>query len=147
MALKRINKELQEIERGSTPFCSAGPLGEDLYNWQATLLGPDDGPFAGGAFTLNVQFPSDYPFKPPKVTFKTKIYHPNINNNGDICLDTLKDQWSPSLTISKVFLHIYSLLSNPNIDEPLMPEVAHIYKTDRPRYEETARDWTRKHAM
>ncbi|CAG8588515.1 6908_t:CDS:2 [Dentiscutata erythropus] len=132
MAVKRINKELQELERGSTPFCSAGPVGEDLYYWQATLLGPDDGPYAGGAFTLNVQFPTDYPFKPPKVTFITKIYHPNINNNGDICLDTLKDQWSPSLTISK--------------DEPLMPEVAHIYKTDRPRYEETAREWTRKHA-
>ena len=110
-------------------------------------MGPDDSPFAGGVFFLNIHFPTDYPFKPPKCTFTTRIYHPNINSNGSICLDILKDQWSPALTISKVLLSISSLLTDANPDDPLVPEIAHIYKTDRAKYEATAREWTRKYAM
>ena len=100
--------------------CSAGPVGDDLFHWSATIMGPDDSPYSGGVFFLNIHFPSDYPFKPPKITFTTRIYHPNINSNGSICLDILKDQWSPALTISKVLLSICSLLCDPNPDDPLV---------------------------
>jgi len=123
-----------------------------------------DSPYAGGVFFLSISFPTDYPFKPPKVSFTTKIYHPNINANGSICLDILRDQWSPALTISKgvwlsitamdwvpdvylsilVLLSICSMLTDPNPDDPLVPDIAHLYKTDRTRYEATAREWTRK---
>jgi len=147
MALKRINKELQDLGRDPPSSCSAGPVGDDLYHWSATIMGPSDSPFQGGVFFLNIHFPTDYPFKPPKVNFTTRIYHPNINANGSICLDILKEQWSPALTISKVLLSICSLLCDPNPDDPLVPEIAHIYKTDRSRYEQTAREWTRKYAM
>lgn len=71
------------------------------FHWQATIMGPGDSPFQGGVFFLAIHFPTDYPFKPPKVNFTTRIYHPNINSNGSICLDILRDQWSPALTISK----------------------------------------------
>lgn len=81
--------------------CSAGPIGDDLFHWQATIMGPGDSPYSGGVFFLAIHFPTDYPFKPPKVNFTTRIYHPNINSNGSICLDILRDQWSPALTISK----------------------------------------------
>ncbi|KAI7904965.1 ubiquitin-conjugating enzyme E2-16 kDa [Cokeromyces recurvatus] len=146
MALKRINKELKDLERDPPSSCSAGPIGDDLFHWQATIMGPEDSPYQGGVFFLSIHFPTDYPFKPPKINFTTKIYHPNINSNGSICLDILKDQWSPALTISKVLLSVCSLLTDPNPDDPLVPELAHIYKTDRARYEATARDWTRKYA-
>jgi ubiquitin-protein ligase len=131
-----------------------------------------DSPYSGGVFFLAIHFPTDYPFKPPKVNFTTRIYHPNINSNGSICLDILRDQWSPALTISKgmslgsiplrcyspgsclltmyspsVLLSICSMLTDPNPDDPLVPEIAHVYKTDRARYEATAREWTRKYAI
>nr|CAI5835134.1 unnamed protein product [Callosobruchus analis] len=100
MALKRINKELQDLGRDPPAQCSAGPVGDDLFHWQATIMGPDS-PYQGGVFFLTIHFPTDYPFKPPKVAFTTRIYHPNINSNGSICLDILRSQWSPALTISK----------------------------------------------
>ncbi|GFY83435.1 ubiquitin-conjugating enzyme 10 [Actinidia rufa] len=125
----------------------SGPVAEDMFHWQATIMGPPDSPYAGGVFLVTIHFPPDYPFKPPKVAFRTKVFHPNINSNGSICLDILKEQWSPALTISKVLLSICSLLTDPNPDDPLVPEIAHMYKTDRNKYETTARSWTQKYAM
>lgn len=118
-----------------------GPVAEDMFHWQATIMGPSDSPYSGGVFLVTIHFPPDYPFKPPKVihvllrvidhyvmcilssgyvvvessqvlmvflfsqvAFRTKVFHPNINSNGSICLDILKEQWSPALTISKVLV-------------------------------------------
>ncbi|KAI9185906.1 hypothetical protein LWI28_011802 [Acer negundo] len=144
MASKRINKELKDLQKDPPASCSAGPVADDMFHWQATIMGPADSPFAGGVFLVSIHFPPDYPFKPPKVAFRTKVFHPNINSNGSICLDILKEQWSPALTISKVLLSICSLLTDPNPDDPLVPEIAHMYKTDRAKYETTARSWTQK---
>nr|GMD28300.1 ubiquitin-conjugating enzyme E2-17 kDa [Ipomoea batatas] len=145
MASKRILKELKDLQKDPPTSCSAGPVAEDMFHWQATIMGPTDSPYAGGVFLVSIHFPPDYPFKPPKVAFRTKVFHPNINSNGSICLDILKEQWSPALTISKVLLSICSLLTDPNPDDPLVPEIAHMYKTDRAKYEATARSWTQNY--
>ena len=148
MAQKRINKELNDLQKDPPTNCSAGPVNpDDLFNWSATIMGPSDSPYQGGVFFLTIRFPSDYPFKPPKISFQTKIYHPNINANGSICLDILKDQWSPALTISKVLLSISSLLTEPNPDDPFVPDIAQLYKTDRKTYEKNVKEWTKKYAM
>ncbi|KAF3827090.1 hypothetical protein GH733_002576 [Mirounga leonina] len=92
----------------------AGPKGDNIYEWRSTILGPPGSVYEGGVFFLDITFTPEYPFKPPKVTFRTRIYHCNINSQGVICLDILKDNWSPALTISKVLLSICSLLTDCN---------------------------------
>uniref|UniRef100_A0A4W6BYH6 Ribosomal protein L15 n=1 Tax=Lates calcarifer TaxID=8187 RepID=A0A4W6BYH6_LATCA len=114
---KRIQKELADITLDPPPNCSAGPKGDNIYEWRSTILGPPGSVYEGGVFFLDIAFTPDYPFKPPKVTFRTRIYHCNINSQGVICLDILKDNWSPALTISKVLLSICSLLTDCNPGE------------------------------
>jgi ubiquitin-conjugating enzyme E2 D/E len=144
---KRIQKELEDLRRNPLECCTAGPVSEaDLFTWNATLVGPKDSPYEGGVFELGLVFPTNYPFKPPKVYFKTKVYHPNINAQGGICLDILKDQWSPALSVVKVLLSISSLLTDANPNDPLMPEIARLYREDRAEFDRMAREWTRLYA-
>lgn len=147
MSLRRLKTELAELQRDPPANCTAGPVSEsDFFTWEAMIFGPSDSPYQGGMFNLTIRFPTDYPFKPPIVTFKTKIYHPNINASGGICLDILKGQWSPALTISKVLLSILSLLTDANPDDPLVPEIARVYRYDREAYNATAKQWTQQYA-
>jgi ubiquitin-conjugating enzyme E2 D/E len=146
MSSRRIQKEHQDFLKDAPENCSAGPRGENIYIWDGMIVGPSDSPYSGGIFRLEIHFPTDYPFKPPKVTFLTKIYHPNISSHGNICLDILKDQWSPALTVNKVLLSICSLLTDPNPKDPLVTEIADIYINNRQKYEETARMWTLEYA-
>ncbi|XP_048191939.1 ubiquitin-conjugating enzyme E2 D4-like isoform X2 [Perognathus longimembris pacificus] len=122
-------------------------LNLNIFHWQATIIGPENSPYQGGVFFLSIEFPRDYPFEPPKVSFITKIYHPNISRTGSICLDILGSEWSPALTVSKILLSICSLLCDPNPDDPLVPEIAKTYLMDRTTYETVAREWTQKYAM
>lgn len=146
MALKRLQKEVSEIQKDTPVNCSAGPNNNDLFNWEATIIGPTETPYEGGIFKLKILFPADYPFKPPKITFETPIYHPNINSNGGICLDILKDQWSPALNITKVLLSICSLLDEPNPDDPLVPDIAQLFKSNKAEFTRLAREHTIKYA-
>jgi len=144
-SLKRIKKELMDLSENPLFNCSAGPIGDNLTEWEATIIGPEDTPYSGGVFILSILFPPDYPFNPPKIKFLTRIYHCNINQHGGICLDILKDQWSPALTISKVLMSISSLLSDCNPDDPLVPEIARLYNKDRIKHDLIAREYTEKY--
>ncbi|KAA8549653.1 hypothetical protein F0562_001329 [Nyssa sinensis] len=143
---KRIQKEMAELNMDPPSDCSAGPKGDNLYHWVATIIGPPGTPYEGGIFFLDITFPSDYPFKPPKVVFKTRIYHCNVDSAGSLSLDILKDGWSPALTISKVLLAIKSIFTNPDPYNPLVPGIAHLYLADRAKYDELAAEWTLRFA-
>ena len=147
MALRRIQKELFELGRNPVPNCSAGPISDnDLFVWQGSIVGPEGSPYEGGIFFLELKFSGEYPFKPPLVSFTTKIYHCNVHSSGRICLDILKEQWSPALTVEKILLSISSLLTDPNPNNPLSPEIAHLMKTNYSQFETTAKQWCEKYA-
>jgi len=145
-ASKRIQKELADITLDPPSNCSAGPKGDNLYEWAATIMGPSGSPYSGGIFFLDIHFSGDYPFKPPKVQFRTKIYHCNINSNGHICLDILKGNWSPALTISKVLLSICSLLADPNPKDPLVGSIAMHLLNNKEDHDKKAREWSKRYA-
>jgi len=136
-----------EMQKSPPENCSAGPINDnDLFQWRATIMGPEGTPYHGGIFNLKINLPCDYPFKAPHITFTTKIYHCNVNNNGSICLDILKDNWSPALTISKALLSICSLMNDPNPNDPLVPDIANLFVKDRARHDADARAYTMEHA-
>jgi ubiquitin-conjugating enzyme E2 D len=145
-ANRRILNELEEIKSDPPSNCNAGPINENIYLWEGTIIGPSDSPYAGGMFKLLIHFPSNYPFKPPKIKFETPIYHPNINRHGSICLDILGTNWSPALTIVKVLLSISSLLTDPNPNDPLDQNIADIYINNNELFKQNARNYTIRYA-
>jgi len=147
-SLKRIQSELKNIETVPIEGISAGPADDDnIYKWNATIIGPVDTPFEGGIFKLNIVFPTKYPFSPPVVKFTTRVFHPNIGTNGDICIDILSDKdWSPALTIKKVLLSLSSFLDNPNASDPLNSDAGRLYRDNYEEYVKRVKDMTIKYA-
>ena len=145
-AVRRLTREFQDLIKNPIENVSAGPLSDNILKWEATIIGPTGTPYEGGIFKVSMDFTVDYPFKAPKCNFLTRVYHPNINSAGNICLDILKDNWSASLTVSKLLLSICSLLSDPNPDDPLDSESANMYKNNRQQYNEIARQFTLNYA-
>jgi ubiquitin-conjugating enzyme E2 D/E len=146
LLIKRLQNELYELQANPVSNCSAGPIDNDLTHWKAIIFGPEDTPYSGGIFYMDIKYTSEYPFKPPKIYFETPIYHCNINKQGGICLDILKDNWSPALNTSKLLLSICSLLSEPNPSDPLVHEIADLLKENKQVHDYNAREYTIKYA-
>jgi len=147
LQLIRLNNEWSLLKKEPIPNVTAGPINEkDLTKWFATIHGPEGTPYEGGVFNLEIEFIKEYPYKPPKLIFKTPIFHPNISPHGAICLDILKTEWTPALNISKVLLSLCSLLADPNPNDPLVLDVAELYKENKTEFNRVARDWTIKYA-
>nr|GLL16525.1 ubiquitin-conjugating enzyme E2 36 [Ipomoea trifida]GMC46354.1 ubiquitin-conjugating enzyme E2 36 [Ipomoea batatas]GMC56632.1 ubiquitin-conjugating enzyme E2 36 [Ipomoea batatas] len=143
---RRIIKETQRLLSEPAPGISASPSEENMRYFNVMILGPTQSPYEGGVFKLELFLPEEYPMAAPKVRFLTKIYHPNIDKLGRICLDILKDKWSPALQIRTVLLSIQALLSAPNPDDPLSENIAKHWKTNEAEAVETAKEWTRLYA-
>ncbi|CAF1182397.1 unnamed protein product [Rotaria sordida] len=146
MVSKRIVKELKTIEDASECY-SATIINDDIFHWEASIIGPDDSPYEGGVFRLDIRIPSDYPISPPRIRFKTKIYHPNIHFTGAICIDILQSRWNSIWSIDKILLAIISLLTDANPDDPYNARAALYYREDRQKFNEIARSWTKKYSM
>lgn len=144
---KRILKETERLQSEPVPGISAVPSDSNARLFSVVIVGPEESPYSSGNFKLELFLPEDYPMAPPKVRFLTRIYHPNIDRLGRICLDILKDKWSPALQIRTVLLSIQALLSAPNPDDPLNNEAAELWKNQEVVAMQTARDWTKKYAQ
>uniref|UniRef100_A0A7M4E2G6 Ubiquitin conjugating enzyme E2 N n=1 Tax=Crocodylus porosus TaxID=8502 RepID=A0A7M4E2G6_CROPO len=144
---RKYREETQRLLAEPVPGIKAEPDESNARYFHVVIAGPQDSPFEGGTFKLELFLPEEYPMAAPKVRFMTKIYHPNVDKLGRICLDILKDKWSPALQIRTVLLSIQALLSAPNPDDPLANDVAEQWKTNEAQAIETARAWTRLYAM
>ncbi|KAF6161578.1 hypothetical protein GIB67_009457 [Kingdonia uniflora] len=142
--LSRVQKELMDCNRDKDiSGISVELRGDDLSRLFGTISGPIATPYEGGTFRIDIHLTDEYPFEPPKMQFMTKVWHPNISSqNGAICLDILKDQWSPALTIKTALLSLQALLSAPEPDDPQDAVVAQQYLRDYPTFVGTARYWT-----
>ena len=124
----------QESESGQNPGITATPDEDSLFRWKAVIFGPDDTEWEGGVFRLILEFSEDYPNKPPKVKFLTKMFHPNIYNDGSICLDILQNMWSPVYDISSILTSVQSLLCDPNTKSPANNEAAELFQRNYKEY-------------
>lgn len=148
-SLKRIMNDYNEIQNNpyDDELITVETINNNYYKWQCTILGQSNTIYDTGVFFLDIDIPGDYPHKPPTIKFTTKIYHPNIELNGGICMSMLTDTWSPKYTIRHILDEINKLLYTPDIDSALRADIANQYKSDLAAYEHTAREWTQKYAQ
>lgn len=143
---RRIVKETERILKNPIPGISAVPKEDNPRHFDIQIQGPKGSCYENGVFKLELFLPEDYPMVPPKVHFLSKIYHPNIDRVGRICLDILKEKWSPALQIDKVCLSVQLLLENPNPEDPLDPSIAKHWQRDLNDAQKKAREWTDRYA-
>ncbi len=146
--IKRLQRELNQFQNTEDDYVHARLAdGTNIYQWTCFIKGPEGTPYEGGTFELAAVFTSQYPFKPPKLHFKTKIFHSNISESGEICIDILRTQWSPAQSIMSILLSISSLLNDPNENDPLNRVAGNLYKSNREEHDKKAREYTIQYAM
>ncbi|KAK6428634.1 Ubiquitin-conjugating enzyme E2 1 [Oleoguttula sp. CCFEE 5521] len=149
---RRVQKELQDILKDTTSGISITPPNQtsstttphfdDLTHFHGHFLGPPDTPYERGNYSVDITLAPEYPFKPPRMKFITKIWHPNVSSQtGAICLDTLGTAWSPVLTLKSALISLQSLLSSPEPKDPLDAEVAAMLLSRPEQFNHIARDW------
>ena len=157
--LTRLKNELNRIaedqkdNKNDSGF-NVWTLNEQLTEWEGVLLGPADTIYAKGKFPFRISIPEEYPCKAPIIYFTARIYHPNISEayqmtnslgmlegiRSDICIDILKDQWSPALSITSILLSTRNLFNDPNFKDPLNMRAVDHYMSNKPDYEKAVKE-------
>ena len=139
-ARRRLMDDYKMIMRDKNFLITAEPDENNILLWYAIILGPDETIWEGGVFKLKIEFTEEYPSKPPNVMFYTKMFHPNIYNDGKICLDILQKQWTPCYTVVSILTSIQSLLTDPNTESPANSEAAKMFDEDVDEYNGKVRE-------
>uniref|UniRef100_A0AC35GEM4 UBC core domain-containing protein n=1 Tax=Panagrolaimus sp. PS1159 TaxID=55785 RepID=A0AC35GEM4_9BILA len=132
---RRLMRDFKKLQDDPPPGISGAPCESNIMIWEAVIVGPPDTPFEDGTFKLKLEFTEEYPNKPPTVKFISKMFHPNIYNDGSICLDILQNRWSPTYDVSAVLTSVQSLLDEPNPNSPANATAAEMYQSNRREYE------------
>jgi len=146
--IRRLQKELQDLKENSEVKSFRNIIVDDtnLLHWQGTIL-PEKAPYNKGAFKIEINFPAEYPYKPPKINFKTKIYHPNIDEKGQVCLPVINpENWKPATKAAQVIQSLIGLVNDPEPEHPLRPELAEEFVKDKKKFLKNAEDFTKKHS-
>jgi len=148
MATRRLMKERASLEKQPLEYALLDPLeGENIHSWKVRVIGPSGTPYSGGKFTVHVEFPAQYPFKPPSLKFLTKVYHPSVQQDtGEICTDLVGDGWGPTLNVRHCLGVIYQMLQEPTADHPLDDEIAAQLQTKPKEFEKAAKKFTKEYA-
>lgn len=139
-ARRRLLRDFRRLQSDPPQGITGSPTDENILLWQALIFGPEETPWEGGTFKLSMEFTEEYPNKAPNVRFLTKMFHPNIYNNGLICLDILQNQWSPIYDVSAILTSIQSLLCDPNPSSPANSEASRLYQENRREYVRRVRE-------
>ena len=143
----RIKKEYQDLQKEKNSNVQVKLVNNDIRHWKGRIKGPIDTCYQGGIFDVDIVIPDDYPFKPPKMKFDTKIWHPNISSvTGAICLDILKNEWTPALTIRTALISLQALMCEPVPNDPQDAVVAKQYMSDINLFNQTAKHWVEEYA-
>ena len=147
MMMTTMIQERTMLAKSPLDFCrNITLIQDDIFNWECEIVGPDDTPYQGGIFVVRFEFPSQYPFKAPKLTFTTKIYHPSVQTeSGDICQDVI-GQWGPTLNAKHCLEVIYSMLQSPETDHPLEEAIATQLREKPKDFEKMAKKYTKEYA-
>ena len=145
-ASRSLMKELEEIRKcGIKIFRNIQVDEANLLTWQGLIV-PDNPPYDKGAFRIEINFPAEYPFKPPKITFRTKIYHPNIDEKGQVCLPVISaENWKPATKTDQVIQSLIALVNDPQPEHPLRADLAEEYSKDRKKFCKNAEQFTKKY--
>ncbi|CAH1364458.1 hypothetical protein MTP99_000837 [Tenebrio molitor] len=150
MQQQRLSRELAKISSSPPVGISVSLKDNKMDVLEAQIIGPDETPYKNGVFKLEIMIPSRYPFTPPSIKFLTKVYHPNIDDNGRICLDLIKmppkGSWRPTIGLEGLLIAVRMLLESPNPDDPLMADIAEEYKHFRGEFVKKAQLFTEKYA-
>ena len=133
-ARRRLLQDFKKVQKEPVVGINATPRPDNILLWDAFIIGPEETPFHQGVFKLQLEFDETYPQKAPKVSFVTKIYHPNVYENGNLCLDIIQNRWSPSYDVQSILTSVQSLLNDPNPNSPANAEAARLYKDNRAEY-------------
>ena len=147
-AMKILEKELKDLQEDPivTFGVTVGKIKKDVFHWHITMVGPNDTPYAGGFFTLVADFPDDYPNHGPKVVFKNKMYHLNVNEqDGNVCMSTLTN-WKKGTTMSEVLSLIFALFYKQNPNNPYDHQKAELFKNNIEQFNRNVREYTQKYA-
>lgn len=145
-AISQLLREARSIRHDAPNGCHVSPKRDDIFQWVAVLEGPADTVYDGGTFFCNINFTMSYPMQPPKVEFLTRIYHCNVNAQGEVCIDILNEKWQSTMTVRTVMLALMSLMYNCNTDGALVPSIAKQYRENRAEFDNMARIWTQRYA-
>lgn len=153
VAAKRLTTELEELEQAPVPHCHIGVcedrLNSPIFHWAGVVDGPPKTPYEGGTFFFEIVFDEKYPFEAPNVSFLTRIYHCNINSQGQIQVEPIYSGWDPSKRVSDILAAIVSILRKPKpspVSHALVPKLAEHILNDPEDFFETARIWTQRYA-
>jgi ubiquitin-protein ligase len=147
--LRRIHNEVKELKQQlneESKMFMIDMIDDNIYHWRATLFGPTGSLYEGYEFEVDIKLPDNYPYSPLTVKFITKIQHVNVNNDGDICLNVLKTEWTPSQTIYSILISLILLMSQPNPDDPFNSDLAELYRTNKHDYEKKIKRACNTHA-